>query len=268
MVPNFSPKIQVIGKGSVLTAPHEVRDEAWRILNLVYSDYIIEKRGGVGTQITVTPNPGYGAGDAFSLLATATYLATTSFENVWRTSQSSFMAEIKKEFPCDVEVKRSVVVFLVNRYIQDAATKNLKSAYENGFQGLHYRETVLETWLDEVVECHRRYKDKHGKKSPREASDVEVFTFALKQGRSINSQVKFIKDYVLIRIKRFEDSFSTVDLPDREEYTHLLKLIIDQVQKAKAIHNAFLHSDETFNGLLREIRLATPPAPPAPIIKK
>lgn len=268
MVPNFLPKIQVVGNGSILTAPHEVRDEAWRILNLVYSDYIIEKKGGVGTQITVTPNPGYGAGDAFSLLATATYLATTSFENVWLTSQSNMMAEIKREFPCDVEVKRSVVVFLVNRYIQDAAIKDLKSAYEKGFQGLHYREDVLESWLDEAIECHRRYKDKHGKKSSREASDIEVFTSALKQGQDINSQVKFIKDYVLIRIKRFEDSFSTVDLPDRETYVELLDLVERQVRKAKAIHNAFTHSDETFNGLLREIRLATPPTPPAPIVKK
>lgn len=261
MVPNFSPKIVVVGKNVVLTAPHEVRDEAWRILNLIYSDYIIEKEGGVGTQITVAPNPGYGASDAFSLLATATYLATCGFGNAWRTSQNSMMAEIKEEFPCDVEVKRSVVVFLVNRYIQDAAIKDLKSAYKKGFEGLWYREDVLESWLDEAIECHRRYKDKHAKKSPSEESDIKVFTSALDQGQNINSQIKFLKEYVLIKIKDFEDAFSTVDLPDREEHSELLKLIEKQSQRAKTIHKTFSHSDEYFSRMLREIRLKTPPAP-------
>lgn len=268
MVPNFSPKIRVVGESVVLTAPHEIRDEAWRILNLVYSDYIIEKRGGVGTQITVTPNPGYGVSDALSLLATATYLATASFDKIWRTSQSTMMAEIKKEFPCDVEVKRTVVVFLVNRYIQDAAIKDLKNAYEKGFQGLSYREDVLEAWLDEVIECHRRHKDKHGKKNPRETSDVEVFSSALKQGQDINSQIRFIKDFVLTQIKNFEDSFETTDLPDRETHAELLKLIEVQAKKAKTIHGTFTHSDEYFNRMLREIRLNTPTAPPTPIVKR
>lgn len=271
MLPKIRPVIEVIGESLVLTASHDVREQVWKILSLTSDDYLIEKRGGTPTQISVEAYPGRPRSAAFTILATATFLAEIdNLETIWKTTCEQLSSEIgQRYYLADVVLERVYVDYLVNRYIQATATRKLKAKFENKFSGLGYNESVLIDWLDEVIECYRRYTDKHnGRSSDLEAKNLETFNAALKAAKRINLNIKTLKAGVLNSIKEFEESFDTESPQGLVNFAFIVEDIQTASKAAKVENETFPHEDNTYQALLREIRLSTPPAPAPIVVKK
>jgi len=262
---SFLPKINKISDAEPtfrLTAPHDVRERVWDILNLVYPEHIIRKEGGRPTQIDVSPSPGYTISDALTLLATATYLAEVNdFHKIWgETPDTIAHNTIEMLGKSSTQLNHRLVKFIVNRYLKNSALKVLRGIYGSGFRG-YYNESGISTLLDEAIECYRRYASSSRKRHKKETQNLQKLRKVLAIVQKVNHDVKLLENSARAKIDAFEEKFDTNPLSSIDDYGDCLFKVRDIVITADEVFlgNPLSLSDDEITELMREIRLETPP---------
>lgn len=154
----------------VIQAPHAVRERIWKVLDCVYNDGIVSREGGVPTQITLQPFPGYTwdtvVGIAVGAAYIGTYLDGMNYDliDVWSHEITGHKAVhyvyVDHDDLSDFNQDKVWEAFgyVVNSYIRKAAKVRIEKLLNEAFFGLCYPVKELEAMRDEVIEAYRRLK--------------------------------------------------------------------------------------------------------------
>lgn len=282
MKPTFSPGVYFVVNSKsryvLLQAPHEVRERAWNILNMIYDDHVVEKRGGEPTQITITPFPGYTNETAFSITTAAAYLAVknASLEDIWRVTPENHFQKMNGilglEIPemYDFKVEFEPFKYMLEAYISRLTTTRLNNTLTDAFRNTTWNIRYFEDMRDEVVECYRRLAFSEVKTNMvqlRPAScDSSLFSNAIDQAAKANDVVAKIKGECQQAINTFILSLSRDEPNLLERWQYLIETFPQRGELAKEVHNTV--DLDGLEASLLQIRLVTPAEPPTPIIKK
>jgi len=284
--PTFQPHISTTGTQVIITAPHDVRERTWKTLGYIYDLGVIDKKGGNPTQITVSPFPGYELSAALTLTTTALFLAyaNPSLELVWNTKAEDLLVKIIEAIDfCDVNDMSKLdpiwIEIMRQAYIQHIVKQALNQHFDQTFIRSGYREEIVQAWLDEVVEAYRRLHYAppqtnyiavgNTDRSYNPEPDIRFFENLVEAAKHINSEIANVKkscrDYVDMFIYRLDvNGITAVTI---EEYLQVHRQISDLGKETYDIHALFPKEDDV-QKRLREIRLATPPAPANHDVKK
>lgn len=286
MKPTFGTSVFYdFGKERVtIQAPHDIRENIWRIIHF-RDDGIIDIDGGVPTQIFVLPNPGYEMVSAVGISCAAAYLAASSktFDELWRMPLSQHFVDYPKfvnlilpengsPFSVEKAEFRNSFEYLIQAYLVWSAKNRLENLLNDSFRGLGYHVNVLELWQLEAIEAVGRYNTTSRTQNPSVVvianpnNLLPVFDKAVIAAEQINNVISGLRNECSHSITPFAqlgevDHASVIDL-----YYEIRDLIEEKSEFARQ-YSGRLDLKE-IDEARRTIKLTTPPAPPAPIIKK
>ena len=260
-----------------IQAPHDVRENIWRIIHF-RDDGIIDIDGGVPTQIFVIHNPGYQLDTAVGISCAAAYLAASgkTFDELWQMPVDQHFIDYPKfvnlivpengnPFSAGKAEFRNGFDYLVQSYLTWSAKNRLENLLNDSFRGLGYHVNVLELWQLEAIEAVGRYNTAPKVQNPSVViianpnNLLPVFDKAVTAAEQINDVISGLRNECSHSITSFAqlgevDHASVLDL-----YYEIRDLIQEKSQFARE-YSGRLDLKE-IDEARRTIKLTTPPAP-------